>query len=140
MSSQGASSPPEPLEEGYLGRVRRLAGRLSSREAGPSDARAALGTVADLLPVDADAPTSAPNKPQRSAKAAVKRAVGWYGRYLAEQVNDLGFAILRAGEALADRIADGEKTTSAMETRLSALEHEVRRLKKQLGNGADGED
>ena len=131
---------PETLA--YLERVRQLTERLSAREVGPDDARAALEAVRDVGPVDADAPTRSARLEARLLKTGVKRLVAWYMTYLAEQVNDLGFALLRLGETLTARAERSDVNSMEMAARLSRLEEKVRRLEstERLGDdvGRDG--
>jgi hypothetical protein len=131
-----------PETRAYLERVRQLTERLSAREVGPDDARAALEAVRDVAPVDADAPTGSACPESRLLKAGVKRLVAWYMTYLAEQVNDLGFALLRLGETLTARAERSDVNYMEMAARLSQLEEKVRRLEgsERLGEdvGHDG--
>jgi hypothetical protein len=131
-----ASAPTSrPSEAPYLEKVRRLTARLSARDIGPDDTEGALAAVAQVLPLDVEAPTSSPTAPERLAKAGLKRAVAWYMRYLAEQVNDLGFALLRAGQALSERAGGAERKVEELERRLSSLEERVGRLENAGAQG-----
>jgi ubiquinone biosynthesis protein UbiJ len=119
----------------YLEKVRRLVGRLSSRDIGPGDVGQALAAVADVLPLDPDAPPASPTRAGRLARAVLKRALSWYLRYLSEQVNDLGFALLRAAEALAEALSLAGRTaegkTEELARRLEDLEARLGQLEEQ---------
>ncbi|MGH9107619.1 MAG: hypothetical protein ACRDZX_17675 [Acidimicrobiales bacterium] len=118
----------------YVERARRLSKRLAVRYVGPGDVAAATSGVGDLLPLDADAPTSGRQPGSRLVKTALKRVLAWYMSYLAEQVNELGRTLVALGEALAAHI-DGPGAGPELGARLTQLERRVERLE-----GAGGEE
>jgi uncharacterized protein YceH (UPF0502 family) len=87
--------------------------------------------------LDADAPTASNHPQARLLKAGVKRLVAWYMVYVAEEVNDLAFALLRLGEALATRAQRSEATSLELGARIEELEQRVRRLESALGPTKD---
>lgn len=111
--------------------------RLSARHVTPDDLGAALDAVRDVATLDADAPTASSRPEARLLKAGVKRLVAWYMVYMAEEVNDLAFALLRLGEALATRAERSDVTSQGLVTRLEQLEERVRRLEGTRGQGKD---
>jgi len=119
---------PDRVDSAYLDQARRLAGRLSARELAADDVAGAMEALRDVAAVDADAPTTSAKPVGRASKAAVKRLVAWYMIYLAEQVNDIGFALVRLGEALAGKVAGTETRQAQLEARVAALEERVARL------------
>jgi hypothetical protein len=137
---EAADLTPETLA--YLERVLQLTERLSVREVGPDDVEAALEAVRDVAPVDADAPTGSARPEARLLKTGIKRLVAWYMTYLAEQVNDLGFALLRLGETLTARVERSDVRCKEMAARLSQLEEKVRRLEgtERLGEDVGHDD
>lgn len=133
---------PEPGRDAYLERVHRLTERLSARDVGPDDLGAALDAVRDVATVDVDAPTSSARPGARLLKTGVKKLVAWYMTYLAEEVNDLGFAVLRLGEALAARAARADTASAELGARLDRLETRLAELDRLVGleqNGRRGE-
>ena len=128
---EGTGAQPD-LQAGtlaYLERVRLATRRLSSPDLPAGDVRAAIGATADAAAFNVDAPTASARPEGRLAKQAVKRAVGWYMRYLSEQLGDFGRAVLRTAEALADRVEllegrahQSEAYMAAVERRLADLE------------------
>jgi hypothetical protein len=127
---------PDPAALAYVDRVRQLTKRLSARQVAPDDVAAALDAVRDVATLDADAPTASNRPEARLIKVGVKRLVAWYMVYLAEEVNDLAFALLRLGEALATRAERSEATSLGLLARLDQLEDRVRRLE---GTRADAQ-
>lgn len=119
---------PEPSALAYIERVRHLTERLAAREVAPDDVGAALEAVRDVATLDADAPTASHHPQARLLKAGVKRLVAWYMVYVAEEVNDLAFALLRLGETLATRAQRSEATSLELGARIEELEHRVRHL------------
>jgi hypothetical protein len=112
----------------YLDKVNRLAGRLGARDVGPEDLNGALEAVRDVATVDVDAPTGSARREGRLVKSAVKRLTSWYLTYLAEQVNDIAYALLRLGEALVAESERTESTSADILRRLQTLEEKVRAL------------
>lgn len=122
---------PGPLD--YVERARELTERLASREVAPGDVAAALDAARRAGPLDVDVPTTSARPEGRALKSAVKRLVAWYMSYLAEQVNDLGFALLRLGEALAVRAERSDSALRELEARLGELERRLRQLESNGG-------
>ncbi|HUB71825.1 MAG TPA: hypothetical protein VL984_15495 [Acidimicrobiales bacterium] len=133
--SPAGRDAPEP---DYLQLARELTARLATREVGPYDADNALAAVRDVLSVDADAPVASAQLEGRLFKPVVKRLVSWYMGYLAEQVNDLGFALLQLGEVLAARAERSDTTSAAIVSRLATLEERLRRLEDATPRAQEG--
>ena len=112
----------------YIEEVRRAAGRLAVREAGPQAARDALADVEDLSDIDIEVPTDSPDVVARYLKRLVKRLLRWYVRYIAAQVTALGQALTRLGSELVDRIDGLEASTNKLDARLEDLAARVERL------------
>lgn len=117
----------------YVGRAEQLAHRLAAREVGPEDSGAALAAVRDVLEVDVDSPTGG-RQPAAVLKPVVKRLTAWYLAYLAEQVNDLGHALLRLGETLDARAGRGDARAEELAAALAELEARVHRLESSGGH------
>jgi uncharacterized protein YceH (UPF0502 family) len=83
--------------------------------------------------LDADAPTASNHPQARLLKAGVKRMVAWYMVYMAEEVNDLAFALLRLGEALATGAQRSEATSLELGARIEQLEQRVHQLEGAPG-------
>jgi hypothetical protein len=133
-----AEPEPAPADRAYLERARRLTERLSAREVAPGDVGAALAAARDVAALDADAPTTSARPEARLFKAGVKRMVAWYMVYLAEQVNDLGFALVRLGEALAAGVEHTEGEARELRSRLDELGSRVRELENSRRQAEDG--
>ena len=123
--------------DAYVERVRQLTERLAARNVGPDDTGAALEAVRDVVTVDVDAPIASARPEARLLKAGVKRLIAWYLAYLAEQVNDLGFALFRVGETLTTRADRADTKAEELGARLAQLEDRVHRLE---GTGRRGKD
>jgi hypothetical protein len=131
MSDDSATSRLRNLGESdrrYIEEVRRAAGRLAVREAGPQAARDALADVEDLSDIDIEVPTDSPDVVPKYLKRLVKRVVRWYIRYVAAQVTALGQALSRLGSELIDRIDGLEASTNKLDARLEDLTARVERL------------
>jgi len=112
-------------EDAYIEKVDRLTTRLRARQVGPGDLEGALAAARDVATVDVDVPTRRNRWGIFTLKTAIKKATTWYLAYLAEQVNDLAFALLRLGEVLAERSRRSEETSADIVLR---LEHHEQRL------------
>lgn len=128
---------PAPASAAYVERARELAERLAARDIGPEDSAAALAAVRDVLELDVDSPTGG-HQPAAALKPLVKRLTAWYLAYLAEQVNDLGFALLRVGETLDARAGRGDARAEQLASALAQLEARVRRLEGPGHQAAPG--
>lgn len=115
-----------------------MARRLSAREVGEEDSEGALGAVRDVVDVDVDAPTAGGGG-RGALKPLVKRLTGWYLAYLAQQVDDLGHALLRAGETLSARATRVEGRVSELARAVEDLEARVRALEDSKAGGQGAE-
>jgi hypothetical protein len=125
-----ASARLEATAPGYLQQVRRAAARLSVRQAGSADLHAALAELDDAACLDLDPPTASTTAQVRVAKDVTKRLVGWYVRYVGDQVAVLGTTTGRLGRLLADRIEGLEADTRRLETEIARLAARVERLER----------
>jgi hypothetical protein len=96
----------ESLAPGYLATVRQATARIARRDPGADRARDALALLGDVVEIDTDVPTRSARPLVGLVKQAVKRLVGWYLRYLGDQVTVLGRSTHALGAALVD---DGER-------------------------------
>ena len=116
----------------YLSRVRLAAGRLAVTEGGRDDVRSAALLLEQQAVIDLDVPVAGRALPQRLVKQTVRKLVGWYVRFLGDQVGVLGQAAARLGMAVADRLDGMEATESAeraaMAAEISALKARVAEL------------
>jgi hypothetical protein len=111
-----------PSDAAYLDKVRRATGRLAIRDVPPDDVRAALEGVRDVASFNVEVPTESTRREVQFAKQAVKRAAGWYLRYLAEQLNAFAGAMTRLGESLTTRVEGAEARLDELAARVEALE------------------
>ncbi len=115
---------------GYLEQVRAAADRLAVGDEEPSDLHAALLSVEDTAAVDVDIPTAARLPMVRLLKRAVKVLIGWYLRYLGQQITAFGQAVVHFGGTLVERTEGLEVKTGALETQISELAARVERLEQ----------
>jgi hypothetical protein len=131
------ASPDFPHEA--VARVRVATEWLSATEAESDDVRFAALLLQRQAGVDVEPPVGARSWPQRLAKRLVRKLVGWYVRFLGQQVSALGqaaarlgLAVVRRTEALeAQAAADRAATDSRLDdisARLARLEAEVEAL------------
>lgn len=130
-----ADLPGEPGES-FAAQAARLARRLAAREVAPTDTAAALEAARDVAELDVDAPTGGGRMPAQ-VKQAVKRLTSWYLAYLAQQANDLAFALLRVSETLDARADQAEHRWQRSQEQLDGLEARVRALEAALGAAND---
>lgn len=113
----------------YAARVTEAVRRLDPFPPMPMDIPQALALVTQQARIDVDAPLRTRRRGAKAAKIAVKRATAWYLRYLADQVGDLGQALVHLGVALADRVED--VAAQLGETR-AATEAEIELLRARI--------
>ncbi len=118
----------EAIAPGYLGRVRRTALRLAHRDSTDADATMALADVEDTAAFDLDAPTLSRLRVGRLIKLGVKKLVGWYLRYLTQQLAAFSRAVSRFGAVLVARADQIEETTATLGRDLERLRRRVERL------------
>jgi hypothetical protein len=118
----GASSPQ---------RARAAAARLAPVELAPGDLRGALSIVAEHAEIDANVPVAATRREVTFVKRFLRKLLGWYVRWLANQVTLLGRALVRFGTATAERFDAVERDVDDLSARVAALEAKVR----SAGNG-----
>lgn len=124
----------------YVARVRQGVRRLDPFPPVPLDVPQALALVTQESRIDIDVPLRTRRRGAKMAKVAVKRMTAFYLRYLADQVGDLGQALVHMGTALAERVEEVEsgvaEARAATEVELAALARRVAALEK--GAGAQG--
>ena len=125
-----AAAQLEDLAPGYLAHVRSAAARLAVSDREPSDIRAALLYVGDTATIDVDIPTASRRPEARYLKSAIKRLIGWYLRYVGQQVTAFGQAVTHLGTTVADRTEAVEARTADLESRVADLAGRVDRLER----------
>lgn len=118
----------EAVAPGYLERVRAAVARLARRDVAAERSRVALAELRELVDVDVDVPTRSRRRAAGALKAAVKLLVGWYLRYLGDQVTAIGRATVALGEALVDRSERTAARTAALGEELQDLRARIERL------------
>jgi hypothetical protein len=93
----------------YAARVREAVRRLDPFPPFPLDVPQALALVTQESRIDVDVPLRTRRPGAKLAKVAVKRITAFYLRYLADQVGDLGQALVHLGTALAVRVEGVEQ-------------------------------
>lgn len=120
----------EGAAPGYLAQVRASAARIGQRGGETTDAKAALEALEELAVVDLDVPTASRYPAARRLKAVVKQLVGWYLRYVGDQVSSFGQAVSHFGTLLEQRTENLEKRSERLEGELGDLAARVERLER----------
>ena len=124
----------------YAARVRAAVRRLDPLPPDPLNVSQALSKVSHQARIDVDAPLRSRRPGARVAKVAVKRATAWYLRYVADQVGDLGQAMVAMGVALAQRLeavqAQMGDTRAATEAEIELLRARVAALEARVAEPA----
>ena len=119
-----------------LARIRSATGWLSADDPAPDDVRFAALILKRQAGVDLEPPVESRSWPQQLVKKIIRRLVGWYVRFLAQQLYALGQAATRLGLAVAQRTeslqaqVDGDR--AAVDGRLEELSARLARLEAQL--------
>jgi hypothetical protein len=113
----------------YAARVREAVRRLDPFPPVPMDVPQALALVTHQARIDIDAPLRTRRRGAKAAKIAIKRATAWYLSYLADQVGDLGQALVHLGVALADRV---EAVAAQLGETRAATEAEIELLRARI--------
>jgi hypothetical protein len=79
--------------------------------------------------VDVEAPVRAGPRSRRLVKTVVKKLVGWYVRFLADQVGVLGRTAARLGTAVAERLERLDAEQAALRAEVDA---ELARLRARV--------
>jgi hypothetical protein len=116
--------------EPYLARIRRATSRLGYSEVAEDDLRGALLVVEDHARIDLDVPTASRRRVGTMAKRGIKRLLGWYLRYVGDQVTLLGHALVRLGSAVIEHTERLEETTGSLAAEVAALSARVDELEK----------
>jgi hypothetical protein len=132
-SRPAAAERLEVMAPGYLAKVRRAAGRLSVRSQVSGDLEGLLEDVAEQAHIDVEVPTASRRRAVRLLKVAVKHLIGWYLRYLAQQVTVLGDSVSRLGRELAARADTIEARTESVGETVTALVEDVEGLRRRVG-------
>jgi hypothetical protein len=113
----------------YVRRVRTAAGAMAVSDAGDDPVRQAALLLEYQAVVDVEAPVRAGPRSRRLIKTVVKKLVGWYVRFLADQVGVLGRTAARLGMAVADRLERLDAEQAAMRAEVDA---ELARLRARV--------
>lgn len=114
----------------YVARVRTAAAAMSLRAtAGDDGLRSAAFALEAGSRIDVDVPLGGASRSRRLVKAAVKRTVGWYLRFVGDQVSGLGQSAARLGLAVADRVERLDADQAALRAELEA---EIARLRARV--------
>ncbi len=124
----------EQVAPGYLEQVRRATSRLVARRSGPSgDPRDALAELEEAAAIDVEVPTLARRRAVRLVKVGVRALVGWYMRYVGQQVTALGQSTARLGAALVEASEDLSRRGEDLSRRTDGLATEVEALAARVG-------
>jgi hypothetical protein len=121
LSAEAARLAAEPgFPAAYLARVRTAAARLSVTEGGRDDVRSAALLLEQQAVIDPTVPVASRTRPQRLLKLVIRKAIGWYVRFLGHQVSLLGQAAARFGLVVADRLDQFEAEQGAERAAVTA--------------------
>jgi hypothetical protein len=126
-----AEARVEAAAPGYLARVREAAAVLAVGPDRSGDLRASLAGVRETADVDIDVPTLSRQAPLRLLKVAIKALIGWYLRYVGDQVTALGHAVAGFGDEVVERADELGEQQDATAARVAALEARVRDLEAE---------
>jgi hypothetical protein len=129
----------EGIAPGYLAKVRLAAARTGRHHGDSGDVEAVLAEVAMVATVDVDVPTLSRRRSVSVLKRVVKTLIGWYLRYLGDQVSALGASVSSLGTALSERSDRLEADTLATALELQRLRRRVDDLEAAAGRSADGD-
>jgi hypothetical protein len=127
---EAAAARLEREAPGYLERVRRATMRLAARPGTLGDPRIALDALGEVTTVNVDVPTASRRRPVRVIKVVIRRLLGWYLRYLGDQVTVLGQAVARLGAALVERTEQLGDETAKLQRDVNGLAERVERLER----------
>jgi hypothetical protein len=113
----------------YVRRVRTAAGALAVSGAGDDPVRQAALLLEYQAVVDVVAHVRAGPRSRRLVKTVVKKLVGWYVRFLADQVGVLGRTAARLGTAVAERLERLDAEQAALRAEVDA---ELARLRARV--------
>lgn len=114
----------------YVARVRTAAASMSlSATAGDDGLRSAAFALEAQSLIDVDVPTAGASRARRLVKVAVKKAVGWYLRFVGDQVSVLARSAARLGLAVADRVERLDADQAALRAEMEA---EIARLRARV--------
>jgi hypothetical protein len=119
--------------DSQLDRIRAATARLAARDIDPGDPRAALALLESQVDIDVEVPTGSRLRGVTLLKRAVKRLVGWYVRYLGQQVTLAGHAVVRFGNALIEHTESLDRAVASNRHELDSLAARVDRLERQAG-------
>ena len=125
-----AAAAAREAEDGFpadrLARIRAAAARLAASEFRPDDLRHAALLLERQATVDLEVPTASRVPGVALVKAALKRAMIWYLRFLGHQITAFGHATARFGVTVANRVDAVEADVADLEARVARLEAERR--------------
>jgi hypothetical protein len=113
----------------YVRQVRSAAGTLGVSGAGDDPVRQAALLLEYQAVVDVEAPVRAGPRSRRLIKTVIKKLVGWYVRFLADQVGVLGRTAARLGMAVAERLERLDAEQAALRAEVDA---ELARLRARV--------
>jgi hypothetical protein len=115
----------------YVRSVRSAAGALGVSGAGDDPVRQAALLLEYQAVVDVEAPVRAGPRSRRLVKTVVKKLVGWYVRFLADQVGVLGRTAARLGMAVAERLERLDADQAALR---AEVDGELARLRARVAD------
>jgi hypothetical protein len=105
--------------------IERALARRGSAPAKGDQLRRAIGQIEVHVGIDLDVPTASQVPGLGRVKALIKKAIGWYLRFIGYQLTGLGHALVGFGNATADRVDEVEEDIDGLERRVEALEQHL---------------
>jgi hypothetical protein len=115
-------------------RIRAATAWLGVTESADDDLRHAALVLSRQAGVDLAPPTVSSSRPRRLVKRLVSRVLGWYFRFLADQLAALGQGMARLGLAAARRVERIEAEQAATRVELESLRARLARLEAAAGS------
>jgi hypothetical protein len=120
-------------------RIRAATAWLGVTESADDDLRHAALVLSRQAGVDLAPPTVSSTRARRLVKRLVSRVLGWYFRFLADQLAALGQGMARLGLAAARRVERIEADQAATRAELESLRARLARLEAAAGSEPEAE-
>ena len=124
----------------YVRQVRSATGALGVSAAGDDPVRQAALLLEYQAAVDIEAPVRDPRRSRRLVKGVIRKLIGWYIRFLGDQINVVGRTAARLGLATAERLerldADHAALRAEVNGELARLRARVAELESRREGGS----
>ncbi len=121
-----AGDPAFPRE--YISRVRTATAALGLGDDTDAGVRHAALLLESQSAIDTNVPVAGASRARRLIKLLAKKLVGWYLRYVGDQVSVLGRSAAHLGLAVADRVERLDADRARLEAEVDSLRARVAEL------------